>query len=263
MSVQPTGVKFGKNKPDHASAPLNGNPIGENRAVLECGTSAQRGDAEDLGGQFADAGEQGATAREMHTSVEGIEPHAAALDVELHKAKSPAHAASNDRVESFAFDFAGDGTRTGIYHEALTRRRLAQPDTALLDEQLFPARIWEAQLAGELMPDLLAAKHDAAALPERAAGIDGVIGGASAHVDDERAELFLLRIEHGFRARHRSVNEGFDRDAECPDKVDAVFDARAGTLQNVPVFGRRAVRAADAAQPAIATVGVADVLRIL
>ena len=58
------------------------------------------------------------------------------------------------------------------------------------------------------------------------------------------------------------MNKGFDRDAERADAADAVFDARADTLHDVPVSGARAVRAADAAQPAIAGVGVADVLAL-
>ena len=60
----------------------------------------------------------------------------------------------------------------------------------------------------------------------RAIHIDEVIGGAAAHIDDQRAEALLILIEHDLRGGERIEDDVEHFGTDFLHAADAVFDPR-------------------------------------
>ena len=82
---------------------------------------------------------------------------------------------------------------------------------------------------------MIATNANAATLLDRAVGVHHVSGRPTAHVDDQRAEILLIVVEHDLRAGQRAEDDVLDFDAEFFHAADARLDAASDPMDNVEI----------------------------
>ena len=170
--------------------------------------------------------EQRTAAGEQQTRAEEIEV-IRVVELALEQFEGLTHAAVDDRVEHFTLDLLARETRSRPCSTTVSPGS-ELPRTTLPSSTFSRSAfaIGMRRPSEMIVGDVIAADRQAAALLHRAVDIHDVIGRAAAHVDDQRAEILLIQIEHHLRGGERREDHVLHFDVELLHAAHAVFDPR-------------------------------------
>ncbi len=162
----------------------------------------------------------------------------------------------DDRVEHLALDFLAGESGLVLELHRLAGQRLADDHAAFLDFQFLRLRHRNAQAERDVVGHVIAADRHRPALLHRAIDIDHVVGRAAAHVHHERAERFLILIEHDLRGRERAEDDVEHFRPDLLHAAHAVFDPRGDAVDDVKIRLELAPEHADRIEHAVLAIDV-------
>src|ERR1044071_4996580 len=178
--------------------------------------------AEDLFGQFLDAGNAGAAAAEEDSGAEIIEQTGLA-DLLGDELEDFLQAQGHDAAQ--VFEVEGTLRQAVIIGEGdgLAFCGVVDQGGALVDLELFGAAERDFEPVSQVVGDMVAADGEQAGVFHDAAGAHHVLGGAAADVDDQGTQLFLLVAQDGQRRGESVENDVFHLELQGFHGADGIL----------------------------------------
>ncbi len=186
---------------------------------------------------FRDAGkalEERAAAGEEDSRPDEIEV-AVGVAVAADEVEKFANAGVDDLVETGAFDLAAGEARVIFEDDGIAGNGVVDLGGTLFDFETFGAGDGNAEADGDIVGDVIATDGENAGMRDGSVDVDDVIGGATADIEDEGTEVFLVLVEDDLGGGEGIDDDILDFDVGVADAAERVLNAGLDAVDDVEI----------------------------